>query len=226
VVAISQAQKRLWVRLTGSEERLVVVRNAVLRDEFAPAQTWQQRSEVRLVTISRLVGYKRVADVVEAVARLKSKGTLCRLDVFGEGPERPKLNLLATSLGVGDRITLHGTVPHATVLSHLAQMDILVHASEDEPFGLAVLEGMASWLPVVAAAADGPREILDEGVTGFLYPPGNIEALTGYLEQLAANPGLRRRLGEAGRSRAENEFSWERHMREMFAIWHAALDRS
>jgi glycosyltransferase involved in cell wall biosynthesis len=226
VVAVSRAQKRLWARLTGSEERLVVVRNAVLRDEFAPAPTWQQRAEIRLVTISRLVGYKRVADVVESVARLASQGISCRLDVFGDGPERPKLDLLAASLGVGDRITLRGNVPHAAVLSCLRQADILVHASEDEPFGLAVLEGMASWLPVVAAAADGPKEIVDESVTGFLYPPGDIGALTEHLAQLAASPGLRRRLGEAGRSRAENEFSWERHMSEMLAVWHAALDRS
>jgi glycosyltransferase involved in cell wall biosynthesis len=84
---------------------------------------------------------------------------------------------------------------------------VLVHASTiPEPFGMVVIEGMAAGLPVVAADAGGPTEVIDHGVDGLRYPMGDAGALAEALSTLAADAGLRARLGAAGRRRAEAFF--------------------
>ena len=76
----------------------------------------------------------------------------------------------------------------------LETLDILVHASLiPEPFGQVVIEGMASGLPVVAPRAGGPAEVIEDGVTGILYPMGDVGALAGALRELAGKPALRSR---------------------------------
>jgi glycosyltransferase involved in cell wall biosynthesis len=89
------------------------------------------------------------------------------------------------------------------VAAELAKLNVLVHASLiPEPFGQVVVEGMAAGLPVVAAAAGGPLELVDDGVDGLLYEPGDAAGLAGRLSTLAADKTLRERLGAAGKVKA------------------------
>jgi glycosyltransferase involved in cell wall biosynthesis len=103
--------------------------------------------------------------------------------------------------GLAERLTFTGFVDD--VPAELRSLDVLVHASvAPEPFGQVVLEGMAAGLPVVAAAAGGPAEMIEHGTDGLLYPPGDADALARVLRDLAADAGLRQRLGEAARKTA------------------------
>ena len=87
--------------------------------------------------------------------------------------------------------------------AELAEVDALVHASViPEPFGRVIVEGMAAGLPVVAAGAGGPDEIVTDGVDGLLYPPGDVGELAVTLQRVATDRGPRRRLGTAAVERA------------------------
>jgi glycosyltransferase involved in cell wall biosynthesis len=109
-----------------------------------------------------------------------------------------ELERLAGELGVDGRVTFTGF--RHDVHSALADLDVLVHASTTpEPFGQAVVEGMAAGLPVVAADAGGPAEIIADGESGLLYPPGDVDALVAALERLARDAALRAALGEKAR---------------------------
>lgn len=123
--------------------------------------------------------------------------------LFGEEGYRRQLEGQVVALGLQGRVEFAGfqeDVPH-----QLARFDALVHASViPEPFGQVVVEGMAAGLPVVAAAAGGPAELVDDGVTGLLYPPGDEEALAALLRRLADDRALGSRLGAAGRRRARD----------------------
>jgi len=66
-------------------------------------------------------------------------------------------------------------------------------------------------------------EIVDQGVTGFLYEPGDVEALAGHLYRLATDPALRKRFGELGHARVLERFSWDAHMSQMFELWRASM---
>jgi glycosyltransferase involved in cell wall biosynthesis len=122
--------------------------------------------------------------------------------LFGEEDFDAEIQALAASLGLGGRVTFTGF--RDDVAAELRTMDVLVHASViPEPFGLVVVEGMAAGLAVIASDAGGPSEVVEHGVTGLLYPPGDVDALAAALRQAASDPDLRRRLGQAARRKAE-----------------------
>jgi glycosyltransferase involved in cell wall biosynthesis len=116
--------------------------------------------------------------------------------MFGEDAFADHLMRLASQLGIAERVSFTGFTDDVT--SKLADMDVLVHASVvAEPFGQVIVEGMVCGLPVVATRGGGPSEIIEDGVTGLLYEPGNDEELARILLQLEGAPQLRQQLGQA-----------------------------
>ncbi len=227
VVLVSRAYERIWAERTGSTERLTVVPNGIDLTEFpSEPQAGTRPDRLRIISVSRLVVGKRIADAVRALARLRQQGIEFEYVGIGEGPELASLTTLVNELGLAERVSLRGAVAHEQVVRELRCSDILLHPSEWESFGIAVAEGMAAQLPVVAARSPGPGDTVEHGVTGFLYEPGDVEALASYLHRLSIDPELRRRFGERGRARIAESFSWETHMRGMFGVWNTALGRS
>jgi glycosyltransferase involved in cell wall biosynthesis len=121
--------------------------------------------------------------------------------LFGEEEFDRSLRALVGDLGLGDRVEFRGF--REDVAAELAEVDALVHASViPEPFGRVIVEGMAAGLPVLAAGAGGPDEIVTEGVDGLLYPPGDVDTLAATLRRVAADTALAERLGQAAVERA------------------------
>jgi glycosyltransferase involved in cell wall biosynthesis len=103
-----------------------------------------------------------------------------------------------------------GWVAHDELLGLYARAAVVACPSLREGFGVACAEAMAHGRPVVASAVGGLRDLVVDGETGLLVPPGDVAALRAALERLLANGDLRRRLGEAARERVREQFSWER----------------
>jgi glycosyltransferase involved in cell wall biosynthesis len=136
-----------------------------------------------------------------AFADSTERGILIGAPLFGEEQYERELRGLIERLGLGGRFELTGYADD--VASELERVDALVHASViPEPFGRVIVEGMAAGLPVVAAADGGPAEIIDDGVDGLLYGPGDVEALAAAMRRVADDPGLASRLGTAAAERA------------------------
>jgi len=118
--------------------------------------------------------------------------------LFGEEDFERRLHALADELDLGARVQFRGF--RTDIWPELSRMDLVVHASlVPEPFGQVVLEGMAAGVPVVAADAGGPRELIDHDVNGVLYPIGDESALARALSELARDGGRRARLADGGR---------------------------
>jgi glycosyltransferase involved in cell wall biosynthesis len=133
----------------------------------------------------------------------KERAVLVGSAMFGETEYEASLLDLARQLDIDDRVEFRGFVPDVT--AQLAEFDVLVHASRSaEPFGQVVVEGMAAGLPVIAANSGGPAEIVEHGVDGLLFAANEADELTAALVLLRSDPGLRQRLGEAGKRRAQD----------------------
>ncbi len=153
-----------------------------------------------VVCLSRLAPEKDVQTLVRAAAVLKADG----IDdiyfvVAGTGALGKQLEQLRSELGVRDIIDFMGYVEDAAGLLSVA--DAFALCALEEPFGIAVLEALAAGVPVVAAAAGGPAEILEDDVSGLLFEPGNPKALADNLAVIINNPDKAAALVAAGRNR-------------------------
>ena len=141
--------------------------------------------------------------------------------MFGEDAFAASVADLVGELRLAGRVDLRGF--QADVPAELAEMDVLVHASIiPEPFGHVVVEGMAAGLPVVAADAGGPAEVVDHGRTGLLTPPGDVGALAAQLRELRDDPALRLRLSVTG-EQASLAYAPEVIGAEFTAVYRAVL---
>ncbi|MFM7055389.1 MAG: glycosyltransferase family 4 protein [Planctomycetota bacterium] len=136
-----------------------------------------------LLTASRLAPEKNTRFLSEILDRVPA----ARLGIVGDGPERPSLER---------RFARHpaqftGCLVGTELAEAYASADVFVYASETETMGNVILEAMASGLPVVAAGAGGVSSLVEHGVTGFLFRPGNAAEAAGYVRKLLENPELR-----------------------------------
>jgi glycosyltransferase involved in cell wall biosynthesis len=106
----------------------------------------------------------------------------------------------------------------------LTLLDVVVHAStEPEPFGRVIAEAMAMRRPVIATRAGGPTEIIEDGRTGFLVPPGDVEALADQITALLTDSALAGRIAEAGYEEARKRFSAEAHSALVQGVYDSVL---
>lgn len=163
---------------------------------------------------------KRFGDLIDAFATVR-RTMPSKLLLVGDGPERRRLAELATSRGVSEDVVFAGF--QRQVGHFYALMDVFALASECEAFGLVVAEAMRSGLPVVATEVGGLPTVVAEGETGFLAPPRSPQSLARAIRSLLVDPDLRKRMGEAGRRRADREFSAERYASDVAVLYRRLL---
>ncbi|HXG34264.1 MAG TPA: glycosyltransferase family 4 protein, partial [Bryobacteraceae bacterium] len=180
---------------------------------------------VRMATIGRLEDWKGQQFGLRAFARLLEDYPECEYWLVGDGPERTELKQLAKKLHCADRVRFIGQVPRSRVLSLLSEIDILVHPSLREAFGLAVLEAMAAGRPVVCLDLGALPELVGEA--GIIVPASPWETLAdrlcSALRVLVQDSDLRRRLGRIARQRAE-AFSWDRQVHDLSALYRHLIE--
>jgi len=195
----------LWGRGVDTERFHPSRRDDRLRAEIAPG------GEVIAGYVGRLAIEKRV-DLLASVAALPG----VRLAVTGGGPMEEELRqAIPAAVFLGER--------HGEDLARIyASLDFFVHTGPFETFGQTIQEAAASGLPVIAPAAGGPVDLVDEGVTGFLVPPGERDALAAAAARLAAEPALRAAMSEAARRRVLGR-SWSALVDELIGHYRAVL---
>jgi glycosyltransferase involved in cell wall biosynthesis len=227
VVAVSEDLAGFLVERLGiPRERLALVHNGIPLPDATPSGARSaRRSAARaalaipadrslVVAVGNLYPVKDHATLLRALARLPD----ARVAIAGRGAEEQPLRQLAVELGLADRVHLLGL--RDDVGTVLAAGDVFVQPSLSEGLPLAVLEAMASGLPVVATRVGGVHEAVADGTTGFLVPPGDPAALAAALARVLESPDRGAALGSAGRARVEAEFSVARmadHYRSLYA---------
>ncbi len=194
-------------------------REPLPREGFAPAGTFV------IGTVGRLWPVKDQANLIRAFAHLNRRlargREILRLVLIGDGPERSSVQRLAEELGVADQMWITGWREDVPAL--LRGLDLMVNPSKAEGTPLTILEAMAVGLPVVATRVGGVADLVDEGVTGSLAPPGDSEALAWAMVGYLLDPANVVRHGAAGRKRAEELFNLERMVAEYQELFETRL---
>jgi glycosyltransferase involved in cell wall biosynthesis len=175
-------------------------------------------------TVGRLLGWKCQALALRAFAEAALPGS--RLVIIGIGPTERTLRRLARELGVERDVHFTGALPRGEMLAWMRRSVALLHVGLHDQSPTVVFEAMAQGTPTIALALAGlPLQITPE--TGFLVPAKNpaqaCADMAAAMRRLAANPGLRRRLGEAAIRRVATDFTWTRKAEQMVALFRQTL---
>lgn len=194
-IAISQSTADKLMTNGIPKERITVIAcgfDQAVVDSVEPEPS--PEGEQRITVVGRLVPYKRVDLVIEALALLAPDRPDLHLVVIGQGPERERLAARAAELGISDRVELRGFVArHTDVLAAVAGSAAFVSASEIEGFGIVVAEAMALGTPYAVTDIPAYREVTEGGRGGVLVPPGDAPALAAAIASVS-DPAARVRL--------------------------------
>lgn len=158
--------------------------------------------------LCRMTRKKGLHVLLPAARRMRDRGVRFRLVLGGEGSELPALRRMAAELELDDVVTFAGWVEDRE--SFFNNIDVFCLPSLREPFGLVVTEAMVCGCPVVVSDADGPRDIVDDGVTGLMVKKDAPELLADALSRMVEDPGLAARLAVAGQVSVRERFGAER----------------
>ncbi len=220
--------------------RLAMIPAGVDTTSFRPVDRIMARLRLGLdpeervvVYVGRILPRKDVRNVVRAIALLmRTSGQPVRLLVVGgetadpdplATPELGVLQRLSAELGIAEHIIFTGRRPRSELVWYYGAGDVAVTTPWYEPFGLTPLEAMACGRPVIGSAVGGIAFTVQPGVTGFLVPPRDPDALARRLEQLLSQPDLRERMGLAARLRVEREFTWRLTARRTANLYEEVL---
>jgi glycosyltransferase involved in cell wall biosynthesis len=200
---------------------------SVARDRIRD-QCGISRDEIAVGIFGRVIPWKGQHVFAQAMIAAMHANKLLRAVIVGDEADGHRsyfdgIKRFIREAGVESAFVLAGYRPD--VEEYYAAMDIVVHASvTPEPFGMVVPEAMAARRPVIAADAGGPREVVEHGTDGLLFPPGNVEALTRAILTLAADAKLRARMGAAGATKAAARFGIASNASQVAAVYAAILE--
>jgi glycosyltransferase involved in cell wall biosynthesis len=182
-----------------------------------------------IASVGTLTGKKGHAVLIRAVAELVRRGLDVQLEITGDGPERAELERLVAELSLERNVSLPGAAPHADALDRVARADVFALACRTTADGdhdclpVALMDAMSIGVPVVSTDAFGIPELIEDGRSGLLSPPGDHVALADSLERVLADSGLRDELGRAGRLRVRNRFDLEQNLDALAELFRSQL---
>lgn len=237
VIVTSAAVGRMFERGGAMPPRVVTIANGVDTGRFTPGTSDRVRADFSIPASSPIVGaaarldvWKGFEDFIDAAAIVHRARPDVRFVIAGgaiEGLETYERDLRARAAARGlDRALIFTGWKYgpAEMPEFFRSIDVFVLPSrEPEPFGLVVLEAMASARPVIATAHGGPLEIVVDGETGALVPPGRPEALATAVSALIADPARARSMGDAGRARAVSVYGIERTVDRLQLLYDEVL---
>ena len=223
-IALSEHMRKTLVSLGCPAERIIIHRLGLDPERFSQAHhSGSDRLEV--VSIARLVPKKGIEYGIRAVAELAKRNVRMRYTIVGHGPLHGRLERIVRELDVQDSVVFAGPMKSESIPGLLASSDVLLAPSvtavdgDAEGTPMAILEGHAASLPVVSTRHAGIPEIVEENVSGFLVPEGNVQDLAEKLSLLSESPSRRQSMGAAGRAFVVANHDIHALNRELFEIY-------
>lgn len=227
IVIPSESMRSILVDHYGLVDRFTVIPTGIdtapykAADGSALRSEWGWHNDKIIISAGRLAEEKNWSTLLQAFALAQKSYSNMRLVLIGDGPQAEELHELAGELGVAERVLFTGKVPFDEIPNYLKAADLFSFASITETQGLVTLEAMAAGLPVVAVAASGTRDILQNGKQGFLVE-NDAQALASGIIKLVESPSLMSRFKSAA-LRKSRTFENRRLAQKMLDVYEQAI---
>lgn len=224
VASTSQVMAEQVRRVFGEKRNIWITPFGVDCSLFSPQP--QEHDGFCVGAVKALEDVYGMDDLIRAFALFVQKAPegSYTLNIYGKGSRESELQRLIDSLGIAQCANLCGVIPNTKVPQALSEMDVVCLPSRSESFGVSAVEAMACCVPVIASNVDGFIETVEDGVTGYLAPCGDVEALAEHLLTLSQDVELRRNMGTAGRERVLRLFDFKKNVEQMEKVYQAAIE--
>lgn len=219
IIGVCEQERRQALRFRVTlPHRLLTIHNGM--PEVSPSlRACPGMQPPRIVMVARFAEPKDHPTLLRALAGLQHLDWT--LDLLGDGPLQSQVEGLVEALGLGSRVRLLGV--RTDVDEQLAEAQVFTLITNWEGFPRSILEAMRAGLPVLASDVGGVREAVLDGETGYVVPRGDAGALRERLRRVLEDPQRRTAMGQAGRSRYEAAFTFERMFEKTFSLYEALL---
>jgi glycosyltransferase involved in cell wall biosynthesis len=215
-IAISNETHHYIKRVLPDVFSVTLLHNAIDTKHFSPSFKKPNVEKPILTTIGSLVDKKGHDLAIKTIAELKNRGIDVELNILGDGVSKSKLETLIQTLELSDNILMRGNVDYPE--SYLQNSTLYLHTASYEPFGLVLLEAMACGLPVVCTDGGGNRDLIEEGINGFMVKERDPKRLADKIELLLTDSELRQQMGENAHVFAQ-QFSIETYVDRLLELY-------
>ena len=206
-----------------TDKNVFVTPFGVDEEKFAPANNKEEKNEFVIGTVKALSAIYGIDTLIDAFAIVVRENPTMklRLVIAGDGVERHNLEKQAVDLGLADKVTFLGRIPNEDVAVLLSNMDVYValSRSDSESFGVAAVEAMSCGVPVVFAAADGFKEVVPDGVAGYIVSKNDARTAADRISYLLNNRSVAQEMGKAGRKHVIDNYTWVSSVDTMMNIY-------
>jgi len=225
-ICVSVGLKDSFVRQGIDSPKCVSVHNGIdtsIKPAVSPESIKQElgikENDLLIGSAGSLIKRKQFNHLISSLSYLQSSKNIESIKclIIGEGPEKKSLQHEIEKKGLNNKVILAGF--KTDVISYINALDIFVLTSEREGFSRVVIEAMLMGKPVIAPRIAGPSELVIENETGFLFKTGDIAQLSEYIFKLASSNEMRNMMGEAGKKRVINNFSIEKYVSQVSAVF-------
>ena len=221
LVAVSDGLRRLALK-ADPNANIIVIPNGVDIEEFKPLLIPKSK-ENHILFVGRLDSYRKgVQFLLQSLKKLNEENLPCELTIIGDGPYRPRLEKMARNLNLKN-VEFLGYIPNKRLPIYYNQADVFVLPSYAEGMSNVILEAMACGLPIIATNVGGNPELVENGKTGLLIPPENVDALYNSLTKLLLNKKIRKAMGKSGRKNVKDHFTWDKIAEEYLRLYESIL---
>lgn len=213
LLPVSEHWQRKLIALGCPPEKIQVIRMGIALENYPWQPRQQLRQPLRLITVARLTEKKGLAVAIAACAQLKQRGIHFHYHIVGEGEQRQALAAQIQQADLADHVTLLGFCSQEKTRQRLAQADLFLLPSQTAADGdmegipVALMEAMATGLPVVSTEHSGIPELISHATSGWLIAERDVDALAALLEQLACGQGDITAIVTAARRQIETQFN-------------------
>jgi colanic acid/amylovoran biosynthesis glycosyltransferase len=236
LITVSQANARHIAQTFGvSMDRMKIIPCGVDTDRFCllttkgnpevvPRPPTEDQAPL-VVCVARHVAVKNLGRLLDAFALLRDRGVKFQGVLIGDGPLRGELELKHAKLNLNGIVKFVGAQAQEQVLNGWQRARVAVLSSDQEGMPVCLMEAAACGVPAVAPAVGGIPELVEDGISGLLVPPGVAEGLATAIERLLSEPALATQMGAAARRRVEKQFSVKRQIDQLLGVWSEVLKR-
>lgn len=231
IICVSEMVRRSYVESFPTyADRYVTILNGVRVEDFEDlpprpecCADFKLAPEVRLIgTVGRMTAVKNQRLLIEALYLLRAKGTEAHLAIIGEGELREELAVYAGDLGVSEYVSL--VKETRNISEFYGALDVFCLSSDSEGIPLTLLEAMAAGVPVVSTEVGGIPEVIEDGVNGYLVPPGSPESLAKRVDEILLNPAGGAELAAKARETVRTKFAAERMVRQTEHVYEEVMN--